>query len=405
MTEQSKTASGQLAAGQQETIETSNGKIHYNTINGHNASNGRRDLVSLELIQQLCKQAEVPPEPEPEVAETESVFKPLGLSELLKMPPKQWVIDQVIGPGDLMMIYGPPGSGKTFVVIDLIFSACLGRRWAGRFNTARPLTVAYCAGEGLGGLPARFKAAAEHYGVDELPNFYFFKEVPQLYKADSRENVEQFMIEWKQRQEAGHATQLDLLIIDTLHSSTVGADENSTKDMGLVLDAARFAMRALGCSVVLVHHTNKTGASERGSSSLRCRMDSMITVKQFGTKWAIDCEKLKDGEEWHYQPFSLSAKAESVRVWWHEPVEPGQGNSKQEQDKERIVQVLATAGEPLTDKTIHEMLGIGRSQVNKLLAQLVEDGEIEQGIRAADKPKSNWNPWVYSISVVSEVDD
>jgi hypothetical protein len=66
------------------------------------------------------------------------------------------------------MIYGAPGCGKTFVVIDMIMRLCTGQQWANRFCVQRCLNVAYCAGEGLGGLPSRFAAIAEHYDITSL---------------------------------------------------------------------------------------------------------------------------------------------------------------------------------------------------------------------------------------------
>ena len=74
---------------------------------------------------------------------TGPVFTPLSLDELLAMPPKEWLIDQVIGAQDIAMVYGPPGSGKTFLVIDLVLAACTGSQWAMRFDVTRPLSVAY----------------------------------------------------------------------------------------------------------------------------------------------------------------------------------------------------------------------------------------------------------------------
>jgi hypothetical protein len=106
----------------------------------------------------------------PESARPGPVFVPLSLTDLLKLPPKDWLLEQVFGAGDLVMLYGPPGTGKTFVAIDMIFALCLGQRWGERFDVTRPLSVAYCAGEGTGGLPQRFAAAAEFYSVEELHN-------------------------------------------------------------------------------------------------------------------------------------------------------------------------------------------------------------------------------------------
>lgn len=47
---------------------------------------------------------------------------------------------------------------------------------------AQPRRIAYCAGEGVSGLPARFGAAAEPYQAFDLPGFTFFKTIPQLFE-------------------------------------------------------------------------------------------------------------------------------------------------------------------------------------------------------------------------------
>ena len=280
---------------------------------------------------------------------TGPLFTPLSLADLLAMPPKEWLIDQVIGAQDMVMVYGPPGSGKTFLVIDLVFAACLGSQWATRFDVSRPLTVAYCAGEGVSGLPARFAAAAEFHGVSSssLPNFHFYKTIPQLYHKEGRDtfppadHVRRFVADWLARD----GGPLDLLVIDTLHAASVGAEENSASDMGLVLQAVRHASNDLGCAVLLVHHTNKGGSAERGSSALRGAMDAMISVKKISeettsSKGAVTCEKLKDGEGWKPQTFDLVSLADSVRVWWDEPAEIGQGQGKQGQDKAALLSCL-----------------------------------------------------------------
>jgi hypothetical protein len=194
-------------------------------------------------------------------------FHPHTLADLLKMPPKQWLIDQVLGAGDLAMVYGPPGSGKTFVVIDLVFAACLGQQFANRFQASHCLNVAYCAGEGISGLPARFAAAAALHGVSELAHFTFFDAVPQLFsdqrQANDLENMARFVLEWQERQLLGETPALDLLVVDTLHSATVGADENSAQDMGQALALAKLAAKTLGCAVLLVPlvHIVRTYAS------------------------------------------------------------------------------------------------------------------------------------------------
>lgn len=323
-------------------------------------------------------------------------FTPLSFTDLLDRPPKEWLIDQVLGKGDLGMIYGPPGCGKTFVVIDLIFAACLQRQFAMRFDIARPLNVAYCAGEGISGLPSRFRAAAEFYG-DTLTNFTFFEQMPQLYVGDDSlgESITQFVREWRRRQADEQAEPLDLLVIDTLHSATAGADENSARDMGVALTLAKAAVTELGCAVLLVHHTNKNGTAERGSSALRGAMDCMIEISpvgESGTKAVMRCAKLKDGEAWKDQTFDLVASGESVRVWWDKPASSTEGDKRKSETGREILGMLATnTGEPLTSKQVSDALGLTQQNVNIVLARLVKDKLAERG-------KNKRETWCFTIT-------
>lgn len=326
-------------------------------------------------------------------------FKPMSLAELRAMPAKQWQIDQVIGAGDLGMLYGAPGMGKTFVVIDLALSACTGRQWAMRFDVVKPLTVAYCAGEGVSGLPQRFDAACEHYGIDDLPNFHFYAAAPQLFTADAGEYTEasigDFVREWQERQAAGAAGQLDLLIVDTLHSASTGADENSAQDMGRVLRGVKAATSALGCAVLLVHHSNKAGTGERGSSAMRGAMDVMIEARSSAGKFSLNCEKLKDGQQWKPQTFDLVAAGESVRVWWDAPADaPGVGQKAA--DKERLLRELQRyADKRFTSKALAEVLGKSDNYTRNLLAEIERAGDCKRSLRDESKGQAPANPWVY----------
>ena len=326
-------------------------------------------------------------------------FKRMSLAELRAMPPKQWQIDQVIGAGDLGMLYGSPGMGKTFLVIDMALSACTGRQWAMRFDVVKPLTVAYCAGEGLSGLPQRFDAACEHYGIDDLPNFHFYAAAPQLFTADAGEFTEasigDFIREWQQRQAGGDVGQLDLLIVDTLHSATTGADENSAQDMGKVLRGVKAAASALGCAVLLIHHSNKAGTGERGSSALRGAMDVMIETKSSSGKFSLSCEKLKDGMQWKPQTFDLVAAGESVRVWWDAPADaPGVGQKAA--DKERLIKEMQRyADKRFTSKALAEVLGKSDNYTRNLLAEIERSGDCKRSLRDERKGQAPANPWVY----------
>lgn len=298
------------------------------------------------------------------------------------------------------MIYGAPGSGKTFVMIDMIFTACLGLQWALRFGITAPLNVAYCAGEGVSGLPARFGAAANHYHVASMPAFTFYAVTPSLFYEDRVKNdiesIERFILEWKQRQDAGQAKPLDLLIIDTLHSATPGANENDAGDMGISIGLCKQATKILGCAVVLVHHSNKAGTGYRGSSALHGAMDCMIEVSRHDGKYLMSCEKLKDGERWKPQPFDLVVSANSVRVWWNEPVDD-EFNAKQRASQEIIELLERNPGVKLTAKQIAEPTGMTQAATINALKRLIGRELIKSELYETEKPPSNRNPWVYFV--------
>lgn len=331
-------------------------------------------------------------------------FTPMGLGDLLAMPPKEWMIDQILSAGDLGMIYGAPGSGKTFVAIDLVFAACLGKPWADRFGIAHPLRVAYAAGEGFSGLRDRFAAAAQHYGVEELPGFMYFDRVPQLARIDDRgngppwrESSKQFVYEWTT---ANHGD-LDLLIVDTLHSASLGAEENSATDTAWLVDNLKRIATALHCAVLVIHHTNKGGTAERGSSALRGAMDVMIHIEtaetQTATRREMTCAKLKDGDAWKKQSFDLIAKDASVYVSWNEP-----GTATGEEsatDKEELLRLLRSyPEEQFTVKALIDATGKGSSYTYKLLGDLVRAGKVERFLLETNGKPSKANPWRFRIA-------
>jgi hypothetical protein len=334
----------------------------------------------------------------------QQIFNPFNFSELLNQPPKNWFVENVLGRGDLGLIYGSPGCGKTFVVIDLIFALSQPGRWAGRFDIKTPLSIAYCAGEGFSGLPARFSAAAANRNIENIPSFTFFKQIPQLYDSSIiPETIDQFIEDWQYRQHKKECENLDVLIIDTFHSAILGADENSSCDMGVIIQSCRKAIEKLNCSVIMVHHTTKDGANERGSGAIRGAMDFMIKVEKIGredsNQGRIHCSKIKDGQPWNAQNFELIRpdNHESCFVRWESPL-PSDiiDQPRINQDKFRIMQILSqnpTVG--FTIKSLYEALDIHKEKIRRPLAEMLDMGVIERKLQYPEHNSSNRNPWLF----------
>ena len=62
------------------------------------------------------------------------------------LQPARWVIKSVIEQDNLVVLFGKPGDGKSFLAIDIAASVSTGTKWHGK--TTVPGAVFYIAGEG-----------------------------------------------------------------------------------------------------------------------------------------------------------------------------------------------------------------------------------------------------------------
>lgn len=324
------------------------------------------------------------PKGEPAAADSQAgeepappVFKPLTLAELMQQPPKEWLVDNLIGRGDIAMVFGDAGSGKTFIAIDLILAAALGRQFAARFPIKQPLKVAYCAGEGIAGLPNRFAAAINKWHVSPSDlTLTIYTDVPQLFDEQAEKSIYTFVRELSERCE-----QINLLVIDTLHSAATGADENHARDTGRILDAAKYARSALGCTVLLIHHANRAGAY-RGSSALHGAMDAMLQTRSADNVGILECFKQKDAERFTPLYFRLTKEpvSQSVYVEWLEAHTVKLNDEPKAPDKAKeAIRDLLTQKPNLNQSEIVAALAeeVGRHSIRQALAEMEQDQELE----------------------------
>jgi hypothetical protein len=204
------------------------------------------------------------------------------------------LVKGLIFQGDTGMFYGDSGSGKSFLAVDMGLSIARGVPFLG-MKTAKG-GVLYQAGEGGKGLLKRMKAyRLEHRVTGDLP-FVLLPEKVNLFAADG--DVDPFIGEclaWK----AALSEPLSLIVIDTFSAASTGANENASEDMGRMLDAGYRLNKATGAAVVWVHHKNAGGLRERGHTSFRANIETVVEViKDPETKErTLHLVKLKDGED------------------------------------------------------------------------------------------------------------
>lgn len=228
-----------------------------------------------------------------------SRFKLLNYGDLANLPPLKWLVKGVLPASGIAGVYGPSGSGKSFLCLDLAIAISLGTSWFGRRVKAAP--VVYAALEAEAGLQQRVQAWKSHHGK-ELPKDLSFMLQPLKLTLD--EDVTDFGQILPQR---------CVVFIDTLNRAAPTSDENNSKDMGAIIEAAKKLQTNTGGLVVLVHHTGKNVLSGlRGHSSLLAALDAAIEVSRNGDlrEWTV--AKAKDGEDGDSEKFKL--KVETIRV-------------------------------------------------------------------------------------------
>ncbi len=88
----------------------------------------------------------------------------------------------------------------------------------------------------------------------------------------------------------------DLVVIDTIARCAVGLDENSARDMGMVVDVLYKLRDDTGNGTVLaIHHTGKDRQTVRGSSAIEAGVDTVYTIEGDSKLLKLERTKRKDG--------------------------------------------------------------------------------------------------------------
>jgi hypothetical protein len=242
---------------------------------------------------------------------TASRFRVYDDVELEQLPDLAWLVEALLPASSLAAMFGAPGSGKTFVALDLAMQIATGQAFL-EHATLRG-GVLYLAAEGSAGLRRRVRAwKAAHNRAGERLGLQLITEAPNLLMAADVEHI--LRAAAARPGDAGPPAPLRLIVIDTLARSMPGGDENSTEDMSTVIEHADRLRRASGATVLLVHHARKDNDVERGSTALRGGVDTLLLVKNEDGERALLCEKQKDGEPFAEIPLRLEAAHESCIV-------------------------------------------------------------------------------------------
>lgn len=214
--------------------------------------------------------------------------------EIISRPPPRYLIHGLLQFDSESWVIGPPGSRKSFVVLDMACRVARGEAWQGR--RTHPADVVMIVAEGAGGVGKRLAAWKQANGPIPVGSLRILPRPVQaadpmawavLTEACRRLAVAAY--------ERGRGM---LVILDTQARVTVGLKENDATDMGVFVGAVSAIRAATGGCVLSVHHTGRAGGDARGSSAIDGAQTTELKVTSKGKLTGqVSIEKQKDIEE------------------------------------------------------------------------------------------------------------
>jgi AAA domain len=231
-------------------------------------------------------------------------FKPVPLSAFAEGPEPEWIIDGLIPRAQMMVIFGAPGTGKSFFALDLAASIARGIPW--RDHETKQGRALYICGESPGGFRQRWKAYANAHSItlaDLDSHLFMLTNMPNLLEVTQ---VGAFIAQIKA------VGEFDFIVIDTLARAMPGGNENTSDGMGLAIKHAHQIHKSTDAMICLVHHSGKDEArGSRGWSGLLGQIDAELEITRTNNREIREATntKQRDGEDGQKFQFALDQVA------------------------------------------------------------------------------------------------
>lgn len=188
-------------------------------------------------------------------------FKPVGAATFASGDYRPvWAVKRLFVLGQPGLICGVHKSLKTMTAIDLCVSLATGTNFLGEFPVPRKLKTMLLSGEsGMHTIQDAARRICQARGIDlaDVENLYFQFDLPQLGTLDDLTELIRGIVDLG----------IEFLVLDPAYllllAGATNVDAKSIFDMGSHLRSIATLCQQAGCTVILVHHSNRqiqTGA-------------------------------------------------------------------------------------------------------------------------------------------------
>lgn len=276
-----------------------------------------------------------------------------------EIAPREMVLDPIIPRQGLAMIHAWRGMGKTYLALGIAYAVATGSKFL-RWTAPKPRKVLFLDGEMPATVLQQRLAALVAEQEKKPPEQDYLRIVtpdlqpeplPNLACPEGRAAVETLIAEG-----------CDLLVIDNLSTLCRTGGENEA-DAWEEMQAWLLDLRRRGVSVLLVHHSNKSGA-QRGTSRREDILDTVITLRrpqdyesEEGARFKVILEKARGivGEDAKGFEAKLETAEDGSIIW-----------TTRDMDDAILAEVRDMLEEGMSIREIAKELGISKSTVGRL---------------------------------------
>jgi hypothetical protein len=318
--------------------------------------------------------------------------------------PVKYVVGRLFERPSLNILYGSPGTLKSFLLADLLISVAAGKNWllpapwldsGGQGYTTSNIPVMWLDFDnGQRRTLDRFAALGRARDLTpEIPATFYSMPTPWLISTDNA-SIEMLALRIK-------AANAGFVCVDNL-GAVIGAAEENSGDMAKVMSHYRQIAEDTGAAITLIHHQRKgnglggrKGDTLRGHSSIEAALDLALLVERepYADTITVTATKTRGDD---VLPFRANFTYENQNGQLHKARFWGLGtddNLSNSAISREIKEVLANGQETQTEliNKVKEILpDVGVNRIRDTIKKLAKISEINE-----HKGEKNSN--VYSI--------
>jgi hypothetical protein len=286
-----------------------------------------------------------------------------------------WLIERLWTHQAVGVIGGSPKSGKTWLALEMAVSVASGSPCLGRFAVLSPgLVLIYAAEDSAEALRKRIETLARLHQVDfnRLDVHIITVDSLRLDRPEHQDRLVSTLLLYKPA----------LLILDPL-VRIHAIDENIAGQVSMLLGYIRSLQRKAGSAIALVHHVRKNaspnggaGYSLRGSGDLYAWLDSFLYLRMHQGQRTLSAEHRSAPAfgpmvlELEQSDLGASLKISSITA--------SSSESSQNDMASRVIELLASAPEPLTIDSLRSRLQVRNQRVVEAIRSLISQGRIKR---------------------------